>query len=78
MDRIWQWAWNRHAATYSWALYAVTFPVMLPIYLVPSLVVVAFEESGLYVQAAAVTVVAVLALVYAMVLPGLGWLPLAR
>ena len=33
---------------------------------------VAFEESDRYVEAAAVTVVAVLVLVYVMVLPGLG------
>jgi class 3 adenylate cyclase len=72
MDRIWQWAWDRYGARYSWALYAVTFPVMLPIYLVFSFVVVAFEESGQYVEAAAVTVVVVLVLVYVMVLPGLG------
>ena len=37
-----------------------------------SFLVVAFEESDRYVEAAAVTVVAVLVLVYVMVLPGLG------
>ena len=35
-------------------------------------VVVAFEESDRYVEAAAVTVVAVLVRAYVMVLPGLG------
>jgi adenylate cyclase len=72
MDRIWQWAWDRYGARYSWALCAVTFPVLLPIYLLTSFVVVAFEESGHYVEAAAVTVVAVPVLLYVMVLPGLG------
>ena len=62
MDRIWQWAWDRYGARYSWAICAITFLVLLPIYLVPSFVVVAFEESGRYVEAAAVTVVAVLVL----------------
>ena len=47
-------------------------PVLLPIYLVLSFVVVAFEESDHYVEAAAVTVVAVLVLVYVLILPGLG------
>ena len=43
----------------------------------PSLVVslVAFEKSGHYVEAAAVTVVAVLVLAYMLVLPGLGPAP---
>ena len=72
MDRIWQWAWDRHGAKYSWAAYVITFPAIFPVYLVPSLVVVATEESDLYVEAATVTVIAVLVMVYVMVLPGLG------
>ena len=72
MDRIWQWAWDRYGSRYFWAVYAVTVPVLLPIYLVSSCVVVAYEESSRYVEAAAVTVVAVPVLVYLMVLPGLG------
>ena len=72
MDRIWQWAWDRHGPRYSWAAYVVTFPLLLPVYLLPSFVVVAAEESDHYVQAAAVTVVAVLVLVYVMLLPGQG------
>ncbi|WP_029113705.1 adenylate/guanylate cyclase domain-containing protein [Mycobacterium sp. URHB0044] len=70
MERIWQWAWDRYGARYSWALYAVTFPVILQIYLVTSFVVVAFEESSRYVEAGAVTVIAVLVVVYVMILPG--------
>ena len=72
MDRIWKWAWDRHAARYSWAIYAITFLVSLPTYLVPSLAVVGFEQSGHYVEAAAIAIVAVPVLVYVMVLPGLG------
>lgn len=72
MDRIWQWAWDRYGARYTWAICAVTFPVLLPIYLVSSFVVVAFQGSDHYVEAAAVSVVAVLVLVYVMVLPGQG------
>ena len=75
---IWQWAWDRHGERYSWAIYAIMFPLVLQIYLVPSFVVVAYEKSGSYVEAAAVTVVAVLVLVYLLVLPGLGWSGLAR
>jgi adenylate cyclase len=78
MDRIWQWAWDRYAARYSWAISAVTFLVLLSIYLVPAIVVVAREGSGHYVEAAVVTVVAVLVLVYVMLLPGLGRIRLAE
>jgi adenylate cyclase len=72
MDRIWQWAWDRFGARYSWAFCAITFPLLLQIYIVLSFVVVAYEKSDRYVEVAAVTVVGVLVLVYAMVLPGLG------
>jgi class 3 adenylate cyclase len=51
---------------------------MLPIYLVASFLVVAFEKSGQYVDAGAVTVVAVPVLVYVMVLPGIGRIRLAE
>jgi adenylate cyclase len=78
MDRIWQWAWDRYARRYSWAICAVTFPVLLPIYLFTSFVVVAFEKAGHYVEAAAVTFVTVPVLVYVMILPGLGQSRLAE
>src|SRR5262245_17562157 len=70
MDRIWQWAWDRYAARYSWALGAILFPIAPAIYLVPSFGVVALEESDHYVEAAAVTVVAVLVWGYVAFLPG--------
>ena len=72
MDRIWQWAWDRYGPRYSWAIYAGTVAVLMPVYLVLSFVVVAFESSGQYVESAFVTVVAVLVLAYVMILPGLG------
>jgi len=70
MDRIWQWAWDRYGPRYSWALGAISFPLLLSIYLIPSFGVVALEKSGHYVEAAAVTVVAVLVCGYVMALPG--------
>ncbi|OBK32493.1 cyclase [Mycobacterium sp. 1245111.1] len=72
MDRIWQWAWDRHAGRYSWAIYAVTVATVLPIYLVLAMIVVAFERSDHHLGAALVTVGMVLAMAYVMVLPGLG------
>ena len=78
MDRIWQWAWDRYGARYSWAFYAITFSILLSGYLFWSFVVVAFEGSGHYVEAAAVTVVTVLVMLYVMLLPGLGPILLAE
>jgi adenylate cyclase len=72
MDRVWQWAWDRHGPRYSWVFCAIGFPIALPVYLVLSFIIVAFEKSSRYIESAAVTVVAVLVLMYALVLPGLG------
>lgn len=72
MDRIWQWAWDRYGARYSWAVCAISFLVVLPTYLLTSFVVVAFEGGGHNFEAAAVTVVGVVVLMYVLVLPGLG------
>ena len=70
MDRIWQWAWNRHGARYSWVMCAIAFVLVLPSYVVVSFVVVVFEDSDRYVEAAAVTVVVVLAQCYLFLPPG--------
>ncbi|BBZ42389.1 adenylate/guanylate cyclase domain-containing protein [Mycobacterium conspicuum] len=72
MDRILQWAWDRYGARYSWVICAIGFPIAFPVYLTLSFIIVAFEKSGRYVESAGVTVGAVLVLVYALVLPGLG------
>ncbi|MBY0291358.1 MAG: hypothetical protein K2X52_30095 [Mycobacteriaceae bacterium] len=70
MDRIWQLAWDRYKSRYSWACWALTLPLALPVYLAWSLGIVAFERSDRYAEAAAVTVVAVLAYLYVLVFPG--------
>jgi adenylate cyclase len=70
MDRIFQWVWDRHAPRYSWAMCALIYPPGLFIYLSYSLIIVAFEGSGRYVEAAVVTAVAMLVRVYLLVLPG--------
>ncbi len=72
MDRIWQWAWDRHGARYSWAIYAVSVSELVSAYLVLSFLIVAIERSDRYVEAAAVTVSTVLVMVYVSNLPGLG------
>jgi len=70
MDRIWQWAWDRYGARYSWAIWVVAFASTLPSYLLWSFVVVAFEKSSHYVEAAVVTGAAVVVMASVTVLPG--------
>lgn len=50
----------------------MTVSLSLPIYLLWSFLIVAVEESGRYLNAAAITVVVVLALGYVNILPGAG------
>ncbi|MFI5507428.1 adenylate/guanylate cyclase domain-containing protein [Mycobacterium sp. NPDC051804] len=72
MDRIWQWAWDRYGPRYSWVVNTVLVGAALPIYLVVSFVVLAFEGAGKYIEVAAVTVIAVVVVAYGMGLPGVG------
>jgi adenylate cyclase len=72
MDRICQWAWDRHGGRYSWAVCAVVATAGLPILVVWSLLIVALEQSSGFVAAAAVTVVAVPVLAFVAIRPGLG------
>lgn len=70
MDRMWQSAWDRYHSRYSWACWALTLLLALPVYLAWSLGIIAFERSDRYIEAAAVTMVAVLAYLYVLVGPG--------
>ncbi len=72
MDRIWQWAWDRYGARYSWAVFAISYVAVLPVWLGSACLIVALEGSDRYVDAAAVTVVGMLVLVYVAVLAGVG------
>ena len=70
MDRIWQWTWDRYGARYLWALCVAAIPVMLAVYLPLSFLVVTFEDSGRYLEAAVVTVAAIPVLGCIVILPG--------
>jgi adenylate cyclase len=72
MDRIWQWTSDRYGPRYSWAVFAISYLAILPVWLGTSFLVVAFEESDRYVEAAAVTVSTMLVLLYGVVLPSVG------
>ena len=69
MDRIWQWAWDRYGARYMWVCYAIGFAVTLPVYLVLTLLIAAFEKSGHYVEVTAVTAGAALLFECMMAIP---------
>ncbi|MCV7401953.1 HAMP domain-containing protein [Mycobacterium fragae] len=70
MDRIWQWVWDRYGARYSWAIWVGLFASLLPANLVWSIVVVAYEKSSHFAEAAIVTGVAVAVLSFVVTLPG--------
>jgi class 3 adenylate cyclase len=78
MDRIWQWAWERYAERYSWAVSPILAGLSLPHYLLMSWVIVAFEGSDRYAESAAITAVAMLALAGVAILPGMGPLRLVE
>jgi adenylate cyclase len=78
MDRIWQWAWDRYGARYSWVIWVGLFAVQLPGDLVWSLLIVAFEKSRHYVEATVVTVTVVAVLSFVVVLAGSRRLRLAQ
>jgi adenylate cyclase len=78
MDRIWQWTWDRYGARYSWWICAIVFAASVPGTLLVSFGVVAFERSGQYVAAGAVSVVGVLAMCCVVFPPGHRWLRLAE
>jgi adenylate cyclase len=69
MDHIWQWAWDRHGARYSWAIFAIIYLAILPPYVGMAFIVVAYQNSNRYVEAAVVTVVTFLVMAYVSVLP---------
>ena len=72
MDRIWQWAWDHYKSRYSWAVYAVGIPLMLPTYLFWLLLIVAVQGSGRYTEAAVLSLIAAPVAWYMAVLPGVG------
>ncbi|OBJ11036.1 adenylate/guanylate cyclase domain-containing protein [Mycobacterium sp. 1465703.0] len=78
MDRIWQWAWDRHGARYSWAAWAIVFGPMLPVYLLLSFLVLAFEQSNHYAEAALITGVAVALNACVVIRPGSSLLRMAQ
>ena len=78
MDRLFQRAWDRHGAVYSWVLCAICYLVPFPIYLVVSFAIVALERSDHYLAGACATAVAMLVLACGLVLPGIGPLRLVE
>lgn len=69
MDRIFQWVWDRYGPRYSWAICVLVYPPGLVVYLSYTMVIVAFQGSDRYIEAAAITAVAVAVRVFVWVLP---------
>ncbi len=72
MDRIWQWVWDRQGARYSWAIYAVACGFAMAIFRVSAFAIIAFEQSGRYLEAVVIVAVAVPVMIFVNILPGLG------
>src|ERR1700757_852965 len=70
MDRIWQWAWDRYGARYSWALLIGAFASALPVFLAWSWIVLAFEKSSQYAEASFWAVAVTLMMAFLSVFPG--------
>jgi class 3 adenylate cyclase len=70
MERVWQWAWDRHGSHYSWLVFAVSYGLTLPLWETTALVLVKFDESDQFVGAAVVAAAITLGLVYFLVRPG--------
>ena len=69
MDRVFQWLWDRYGPRYSWAICVLIYLLGLFVFGSYSLIIVAFEGSGGFIDAAVVTAVAVLVQAYLLVLP---------
>jgi adenylate cyclase len=70
MDRLWQWAWDRHGARYSWAVFALAYVVTVPMWVLSAVVIVEFERSDGFVAAVAVAAAISLVAVYLVARPG--------
>ena len=70
MDRVLQWAWDRYGPRYSWAVFALSYGIVLPTAVTAALVIVGFEESDRFLLAAAIAAVTTLATQYTFVRPG--------
>ncbi|HUP99716.1 MAG TPA: adenylate/guanylate cyclase domain-containing protein [Aeromicrobium sp.] len=71
IDRVWQWAWDRHAPRYSWGVFAVTCGVCFPIFATAALMVTEIEDSGRFLEALGIALFATVASMYLLQLPGL-------
>ena len=69
MDRVWQWAWDRHGPRYSWAILALSFVIIVPNWEITALLIVGFEESNRFLLATVVVAATTLVGAYLVVWP---------
>lgn len=70
MNRVWQWAWDRHGTRYSWAVFVLSYLVSLPVWAVVPLLMVEYEDSDRFLPAAGIAVVTLLAVMFVVARPG--------
>jgi adenylate cyclase len=79
MERVWQWLWDRYGTRYSWAVFGASLAIVLPIVLLCSGLIVAFEDSDRWLLALAVTALTPLPALIPPALPGAAlWRPIER
>ena len=79
MERVWQWAWDRHGPRYSWAVLAISYVLTVPMWIFSAIVIAKFEQSDRLVETATVSAVITLVLAVILVRPGLAvWRPMER
>ncbi len=69
MDRVWQWAWNRHGARYSWVALVLGFGVTLPMWEASALLIVMYEGSDRFLLTGLIAAATSLAAVFVAVRP---------
>jgi class 3 adenylate cyclase len=79
MDRVWQWAWDRHGRRYSWGVLAISFVLTVPMWVFSAIVIVMFERSDQFVGPAATSAAMTLVLAAILIRPGFAvWRPIER
>lgn len=68
IDRLWQWAWDRHATRFGWAVFVLSYAISLSVWVTAALIMVALEGSTRFLASAvaAAAIAAVFVFMFAM------------
>ena len=70
IDRVWQWAWDRHGPRYSWAVLWITYVLTVPIWVFSAIIMVELVESDRIIEGAVASAAITLVLACILVRPG--------